>query len=820
LIRTIRSQLYRRSQASLALLERSLTLAIVFVAGLQCICGFFGYILLFQSPRWNYGEHGIFAVHELVFVASGVLLLTGGASERRSIEFGLVALLSATAYAKSGVNHLAVVYENGLFELLPNLPVDALFPYYFWRFARLFPRVFIPVTLDRALNWMVRFLLFAGLFLLSANLLGYFFPASAVSDYFDNYNNTGAYSALIYGLTLPALPVLWFRMKNAKEDERRRVRVFVSGLLVSFVPPLAFIVVTSLSSDAAAFVSQEHIRRFLFPLLQSFVIAAPILTTYAVLVERTLPVKVLLKSSIRFSLGIGFLSLAIMAPLGLFFYYLYALRSSTIAGIFEGFNGIFLLIAFGVSAALFLQRHRAHHYLELLFYREQYDANDILTDLTLEASSTTDLKSLNVPACNAVLRALHPHNSYMLVINETTNLYDPAEKLASLPLNSNFGKKLLLLRQPTLIDSIKADASTLELLWLSQSAASLIVPIKVANTTLGYLLLSEKQSELPFSQADYKFLNLVANTIATSTSRLLERDEVESGTAPARQCKNCHLVFEKANACPECDSSEYGKCLLPKVLHYHFEVKRALAEGGMGAVYLATDLRLNRDVVLKTVLSNTPEELEYLRNEARLMATFTHKNIATIHGFETYRGVPILVCEYLVNGTLQDLLEDGYLSAEEAFQFLRQTAEALDYLHRRGIVHGDIKPSNIGFDGEETPKLLDFGLALNARSDDESSDSPEGGTYAYMSPERMRGGGSDASSDIWAMGVIYCQMLYGLNPFGGKTVDEISQKLVEPEETLKSLPEIALPCFNKIFSSNPRQRPQRVLDLLSIFQKK
>src|SRR5262249_38971313 len=149
-----------------------------------------------------------------------------------------------------------------------------------------------------------------------------------------------------------------------------------------------------------------------------------------------------------------------------------------------------------------------------------------------------------------------------------------------------------------------------------------------------------------------------------------------------------------------------------------------------------------------------------LAREARTMAALSHPNLATILGLESWRGTPILVCEYLHRGTLQQRLTRGPLGVEDALTLTLTVLGALEYMHRQNVLHRDIKPSNIAFAVDGTPKLLDFGLAGLMESS-EIVPAAEGytvpamgttlaGTIAYLPPAAFRGEPPSVLFDLWA----------------------------------------------------------------------
>ena len=229
----------------------------------------------------------------------------------------------------------------------------------------------------------------------------------------------------------------------------------------------------------------------------------------------------------------------------------------------------------------------------------------------------------------------------------------------------------------------------------------------------------------------------------------------------------CRCVTGPEEA-PGCDCGfGYVEAEVPKVLAGKFELQRRL-----GAAYLARDLRLERDVAVKTLAGVSVSRLMGLKPEAWAMATVTHPGVAQIHGIESWRGRPFLVVELLAGGTLEDRLRRGPVPASEAVSMTTRLAEALAALHETGYLHGDIKPSNVGFTADGSPKLLDFGLARE--TNDEAT---LGGTLRYLSPEALAGQPAEEADDVWSLCVVLHEMVSGEHPFAGGGVDEVTSRI-------------------------------------------
>ena len=193
----------------------------------------------------------------------------------------------------------------------------------------------------------------------------------------------------------------------------------------------------------------------------------------------------------------------------------------------------------------------------------------------------------------------------------------------------------------------------------------------------------------------------------------------------------------------------------------------------MGIVYLATDSVLRRDLAAKTITRLSETAASRLISEAQAMAAFSHQHIAVLYGIERWHDTPILLMEYMTGGTLVERLRNGPLGEAEALSIMRQLAVGLEAVHRRGLFHGDIKPSNIGFTRDGVAKFLDFGLAQFAvdlpeaaddRKDDEARTNFIAGTPAYMSPEVRDGAPRGPEMDVWALSVVLLEILIGEPP--------------------------------------------------------
>ncbi|HET9253052.1 MAG TPA: protein kinase [Candidatus Eisenbacteria bacterium] len=259
------------------------------------------------------------------------------------------------------------------------------------------------------------------------------------------------------------------------------------------------------------------------------------------------------------------------------------------------------------------------------------------------------------------------------------------------------------------------------------------------------------------------------------------REEVPLGEAPAAT-----VVFEP------------GERLGP------YRIEGELGRGGMGVVYLARDLRLDREVAVKALppeLDSDPESLDRLTREARLLASLDHPGIAVIHGMEEdERGARYLVLERVRGVTLGARLRSGPIPQAEALVLATQIAEALQAAHEGGVIHRDLKPGNIMVTAHGRVKILDFGLARSRSAGRPGGDASEPGagipghsesgivgTAGYASPERLQGL-EDVRADVFAFGAVLYECLAGVVAFPGASAEDVLSAVLTRDPDLSRLP--------------------------------
>ncbi len=265
----------------------------------------------------------------------------------------------------------------------------------------------------------------------------------------------------------------------------------------------------------------------------------------------------------------------------------------------------------------------------------------------------------------------------------------------------------------------------------------------------------------------------------------------------------------------------------------HFRVVSKVGEGGMGAVYLARDTRLERSVALKLLtaeLACDERHVQRFRQEARLASSLNHPNIAHIYEIGEHEGAPFLVMEYVEGEPLTAQIARGPMKAAEVLEVGAQAADALDAAHAQGIVHRDIKPANLIFDARGRLKILDFGLARReAQASTRGAQEGETvlmttgnlvlGTVHYMSPEQALGLDVDHRSDLFSLGVVLYEMAAGRLPFDGENSQQVIAHILssQPEALARfnyEVPEALDHVIRKCLEKDRLRRYQSARELL------
>ena len=760
-----------------------------------------GVALLLLPWAWTdyYRQHGELAVYiTMLFVGNGVsasLLLFAGAREPRTWLLGGYFLVRATM----GPLHMLPAF---LGELPPPHMVDAflrelpaltrIFVYlyvpafhfgaaFLWAFARESPRVYRRSRLDDLARRMVPVSVAVGIAVwvayvatLEVARAGYAkAPVSLVID--------GSLATTDL-LALAAVAVIALRAHTAPADEVRRVVVFSSGFVIYVGAAVAVDV-------AGVFAPGTLVSNFQWslPILVIVLLRFPgmVLLWYSVLAVRVPhPREVVRACYRRLLMRRGLLGAAAAVPAVALGWMVASHPERTVGAIATDPLAQLLFAGTGIVLLVLIGRERILIRLDASIFPETKDQRQALAAAGAALAQAGRMTTVSRTVTRTAKRGCGSPSALLIAPGtqtETEDFQAPDARIAPLPRASAIVHLLETAGGPLRVNP-KDKTSVFPLLppddaaWVVEASADVILPLPGPGTEVfGVLVVGRRFDDRNVRTVDLPFLEALgaAAGLAVARLRLLQVPDTQPLEAPsAQECPVCRCIVE-AGAPPECEcGAAYRETEVPKLLAGKYRLTRRLGAGGMGAVYLARDLRLARDVAIKTAARVSSFRPMGLKPEAWAMAMVTHPAAAEIYGIEFWQGRPFLVVEFLPGGTLEDRLQHGPVPPLEAVAVIAALADALATLHDKGLLHGDIKPSNVGFTSNGSPKLLDFGLT---RETDDTATA--GGTLRYLSPEVLSGRLADEADDVWSLCVVLYEMVSGRHPFAAAGINEVVDRI-------------------------------------------
>ncbi len=238
-----------------------------------------------------------------------------------------------------------------------------------------------------------------------------------------------------------------------------------------------------------------------------------------------------------------------------------------------------------------------------------------------------------------------------------------------------------------------------------------------------------------------------------------------------------------------------------------YRVIGRLGAGGMAEVYEAQDLLLERPVAVKVLRGASAQDARRFAAEIRAQSPLTHPSIVRLYDAGVHDGASYLVMELVRGRSLADLLRDGPLDPELVAALGRQVAGALHQAHRSGIVHRDVKPSNVLVDEDGAARLADFGIARLAGDVSLTATGATMGTAAYLAPEQLRGGSVRGSADVYALGLVLLEGLTGRREYPGSSAEAAMARLVRDPVVPEHLPQGWRALLAAMTARDPRARP-------------
>ncbi|HET9270869.1 MAG TPA: serine/threonine-protein kinase [Vicinamibacterales bacterium] len=777
------------------------------LAALSCAAGLIGFISSWQS------RDAVMVGILCTFAGSAVFLDAGG-RDRRARALAACFWTTAAAFSSRGLRELVQAWPASIVPhaLLSARP-DAFFALAVWQFARDFPNVTRFGSVDIVCAWGIRAATVIGVLLFATGVMSLVAPDSAVALTLTSRRDANpaelVYAVLLFGSAFVALGVIAWRSRLSEGVERLRVRLFLYTIVVAFTPILTLILMTIAASILRpGLVRAAQASRWSSWLVYPPMFLLPIATAYAVAAHDVLNVRLVIQRGLRYLLARWLLLWGALVPSGLLLGHLYRHADLTLGVALTTKPAPVLLWFAGVGAIVLAFRGtliRALDQWVLPGVEQPAVALASMAERMKQARTPLEVAATLADAIEPAMQA--PAAAYSFIGGAVV---PAAGGEPVLPVESAIPPLLEGAREPAIVSPTHRRSYYSLLLdtdrrWIDRHQIEILVPLlpgRAGSSLLGFVTLSSRRNALGFSEDDLRFVrvataaaSLACDAIGSDGRRA--DDAADSVTEEiALQCVRCGRVEDRQTAAASCDcGGAWEPAALPKRVLGRFELREWLGAGGMGVVYRASDLSLDRDVALKTLPKLSHLAAERLMTEARTMASLSHEDVAVVYGLEQWRGTPLLAMEYLAGGTLAARLRRAPLSEADVVALVRHLARSLARVHARGLYHGDIKPSNIGFTSSGAPKLLDFGLARALSLDGGAAHleepgaerAPLGGTWAYLPLEVRDGAAPGPGLDLWALGVVLCEALIGTHPFPkARTRYEMSAGLLGARARLRA----------------------------------
>ena len=731
--------------------------------------------------------------------ASAVLLLWAGRHDRRTWLLGSYFLFKATVAPLHMLpafwEHMppadvlqASVWEmpapTRVFLLLYGYPLAfAVAPSFLWAFARECPRIHHRTRLDDLARRMVPVSAALGGALCAAVAALYW--AGTVSDVVDARLYVAVLDVAIATpnvLSLAAVAVLALRARAAPADEVRRVVLFSAGFLLWTGLATAYDILEAFS---AGFWLSNYQSGSVPELVQPARFPGMVLLWYSVLVVRVPHPLELVRAGYRKVLARpGVLGGTVAAPLLVLGWLLASSPEREVGSFVADPLARSLLAVSGVMLLALAGRERLLRRLDAWIDPGMLDQRSVLAGAAVALAEAERMSDIGRTVTRSVSRGCGSPSTLLVAGAASAEAAHDFRGLdaAPAPLPRTSAIAYVLEAEHGALRVHPSDPTSLfellppeEAAWVRATGADVLVPVPgPGGKLLGMVVVGRRFDDRVVRASDVPFLEVLAAAAGQAIARL----QPPHGTAMAPEapaalaCPVCGCLIG-GDEPPGCDCGKaYVETDVPRLLAGKYRLLRRLSGDEEAAVYLAWDLGLQRDVAVKTLTEAAGRRRPALHGEARAMARVAHPALAEIHGVESWRQRPFLVVEYLRGGTLAERLRNGPLPGPEAAAVAVRLAEALAALHEAGYLHGDIKPSNIGFTANGLPKLLDFGLSRGPHDAEVA-----GGTLRYLSPEVLGGRTAGEPDDIWSLCVVLYEMVSGEHPFTGDGVDAVVDRI-------------------------------------------
>ena len=641
--------------------------------------------------------------------------------------------------------------------------------------------------------------------------------------------------------------------RTQEEVAARRAKWIVVGAIAGIGPYLmSRLVLSALDTTGHGSLTQTETFLLIRRLAMIPAVLIPFTTAYAILQHRAFDINFVVRRSMQYVLAKSGLRLLLSIPIFGLFYTIIANSHRTIADVILHnvvFIGLIILLS------IMLRYHgKLRAWLDRRFFREQYHQDHLLMALSEHLSSFEAPRDMAEYVGKQLMAVLHPRSVVILYKNQNA-LYSPCYLSNAKATAIAFHKESPLIRllengdPARFVSTLRSNLPRKDWHSIARTGADLVVSMTgLGGDVSGLLLLGAKQSEEPYSQYDQHLLVGIAKQMAivhennSLQRRLAEQRKAQQDiftrlngrqTTLCKECPKCDRCFDHSMQLCDWDGSEL-LLLAPidRIVENRYRLDQVIGRGGMGAVYRAMDLRLNREVAVKVVIGSTWDDrtLRRFRREAQAVASLNHPNIVATFDFGTTdTECAFLVMELLRGPTLRSILQAGESVALSLIaEWINQLLNGVESAHAAGIIHRDLKPENVLISkcqySPDVLKLLDFGIAKRSllEAKGHSSVLTDAGTLIgtvnYMSPEQLRLEKAVQQSDLFSIAVILIELLTGRNPFASSTYkDRLLHSVTPISWTLGNSKEaLALQMIiQKCLADKPESRPSCAREMRS-----
>jgi eukaryotic-like serine/threonine-protein kinase len=641
----------------------------------------------------------------------------------------------------------------------------------------------------------------------------------------------GAQSMIYLLVVFVVLPLNYWKLETL--TDRRRFRVLVFGALIAMVFYLPRVIGTAFLNLSPRFYDVFD-TPYANLVSSAGMLILPISFAYGILKHRLFDVRVIIRRGVQYALARRVLLAIPVLALGVLLVDLLTHGRQPLFLLLETHAPKYVAIA-ALTALAGTQRQKWLSILDRKFFRDKYDAHQLFREILEEIRRAENIELVAPGVVTLVSEALHTSSCGLLVRKPSENFYHivamapPGSLTSDLPAGNKLIPLVRMLECSVPISQARSgwlgeQLPQVDKEFLRDSRIELLVPVVLTEgNTEALLVLGGKRSEEPYSKEDIALLDNVAGAL----SLLLARGSSLQPGRAFEECLACGSCYDSGTTQCEKDSSTLTLVASPRVMAGRYRLDKRLGQGGMGKVYQAEDLSLNRVVAVKMIRDEffaNQKARDKFKQESQVTGSFAHPNIVRVYDFgldKTQRA--FLVMEFLEGITLrEELRTKKRLGAARTLALFEGICAGVEAAHSRGLVHRDLKPENIflsRMDAKEVVKITDFGIAKvlpeSAENTSNTITATLVGTVRYMSPEQLRGRTVSPKWDLWALAVIAYEALCGGAPFEAENMTMLEGAImgVNFQPVTGRLPDAPLrwqSFFERAFAHIEEERPESV----------